>query len=87
MPYLLLVLLLLATPLRAEPGVAALPAPAHASLIAQDDVAEAERFYPMSALRRISNQARAELRLEVEGRLTRQTYQLASGHSAQQAFD
>ena len=87
MPYLLLVLLLLATPLRAEPGVAALPAPAHASLIAQDDVAEAERFYPMSALRRISNQARAELRLEVEGRLIRQTYQLASGHSAQETFD
>lgn len=86
MPYLLLVLSLLVTPLWAEPGIAPLPSPAHASLIAQDEVAEAERFYPMSALRRISNQARSELRLEVEGRLIRQTYQLASGHPAQQVF-
>jgi len=86
MPYLLLILLLLSPSLRAEQGIFPVPAPAHARLIAQDDMAEAERFYPMSALRRISNQARAELRLEVDGHLARQTYQLASGHLAQPAF-
>lgn len=70
-----------------EPLPAGLTAIPHARLLASPEPGVAERFYPMSSLRRISNQPRAEQRLDVEGQLQAWTLQLPAGHSALTAFE
>lgn len=66
------------------PGLSPYP---HAQQVAAVERGDAERFYPLSPLRRISNQARAEQRLDVEGALSALTFQLPAGHTANEAFE
>lgn len=64
----------------------ALPRFPHAEIVAYSSSADAERIYPQSSIRRISNQLRVEQSIEVTGQLTALTYQLPSGRSSAEAF-
>lgn len=64
----------------------AVPRYAHAQIVTYASAADAERIYPQSPIRRISNQLRIEQPIEVAGQLTALTYQLPGGRSASEAF-
>ncbi|MBF7729472.1 DUF4892 domain-containing protein [Pseudomonas sp. N040] len=63
-----------------------LPRFPHAQIVYSVSTPDAERTYPQSAIRRISNQLRIEQPVEVAGLLTALTYQLPAGHAASEAF-
>lgn len=58
-----------------------------ARLLEQRSEGNAERSYPLSALRRINNQPRAEQRLSVAGTLNSVWLQLPNGHDALQLLE
>ncbi len=64
----------------------ALPRFEHAQIVTYTTAADAERVYPQSSIRRISNQLRIEQPVAVAGQLTALTYQLPDGHSSNEAF-
>lgn len=82
-----LILLLLSATHGYADALVQLPAPAHAEPIEQQTLEQAERSYPLAALRRISNQLRTEQQVTAEGRLHSRTYRLASGHRSTEAFE
>ena len=59
---------------------------AHAQIIDFSSQADAERVYPLSPLRRVSNQLRMEQSEEVVGQLTALTYELPRERKAREAF-
>ena len=91
MPKLILFLLLasnlaMAADTDGSQDLPALPRFPHAVIVNHASTAEAERIYPQSSIRRISNQLRIEKPIEVTGQLTALTYQLPSGRKASEAF-
>ena len=64
----------------------ALPRFPHAEIVTYNTSADAERTYPQSSIRRISNQLRIEQPVDVAGQLTALTYQLPFGRSSAEAF-
>ena len=65
------------------PALARFP---HAQIVSYATAAEAERTYPQSSIRRISNRLRIEQPVEVSGQLTTLTYQLPTGRTSDEAF-
>ena len=58
----------------------------HAQIVTYTTDAAAERTYPQSSIRRISNQLRIEQPVDVSGQLTALTYQLPDGRTSAEAF-
>jgi hypothetical protein len=78
--------LVLAADLPGSQDLPALPRFPHAQIVSYASNSDAERTYPQSSIRRISNQLRIEQPVEVSGQLTALTYQLPAGRAAAEAF-
>ena len=63
-----------------------LPRVADSQIVDYRPAAEVERIYPMSSIRKISNQLRFDGQAGARGNLTSITYQLPAEHSSDEAF-